>query len=217
MQPFFRRLDDRSAEPRLALFEEVLELRGDLTSLRCAAGRPLARDVPSSDRIHLECGTEGQTRRRFAFETNNPLRYHAGATIEHYGGLGLDLVPGTGPLAAAVPGAFDAWMLLLRDYGTKSLADVLKYADLTPDAVDHVIVTGVHSRAAKRVARSIGARAEAMAPDLSETVGNTGSAHPWNPRSNVAQCTGTSMPPRRSRWARTASSGVMWMSGQRSE
>jgi gamma-glutamyltranspeptidase/glutathione hydrolase len=52
----------------------------------------------------------------------------AGATIEHYRALGLDLVPGTGPLAAAVPGAFDAWMLLLRDHGTKSLADVLRYA-----------------------------------------------------------------------------------------
>ncbi|MEW2568089.1 gamma-glutamyltransferase [Streptomyces sp. NPDC047070] len=52
----------------------------------------------------------------------------AGATIAHYRGLGLDLVPGTGPLAAAVPGAFDAWMLLLRDHGTKPLADVLKYA-----------------------------------------------------------------------------------------
>ncbi|MEU2739650.1 gamma-glutamyltransferase, partial [Streptomyces sp. NPDC007095] len=52
----------------------------------------------------------------------------AGATIAHYRGLGLDLVPGTGPLAAAVPGAFDAWMLLLRDHGTRSLADVMKYA-----------------------------------------------------------------------------------------
>ncbi|MEU1319450.1 gamma-glutamyltransferase family protein [Streptomyces tibetensis] len=52
----------------------------------------------------------------------------AGATVEHYQGLGLDLVPGTGPLAAAVPGAFDAWMLLLRDHGTKSLDDVLAYA-----------------------------------------------------------------------------------------
>ncbi|MGW2051013.1 gamma-glutamyltransferase family protein [Streptomyces sp. NPDC001858] len=52
----------------------------------------------------------------------------AGATVAHYRGLGLDLVPGTGPLAAAVPGAFDAWMLLLRDHGTKSLDDVLKYA-----------------------------------------------------------------------------------------
>ncbi|MFJ8111890.1 gamma-glutamyltransferase family protein [Streptomyces sp. NPDC096132] len=52
----------------------------------------------------------------------------AGATVAHYRGLGLDLVPGTGPLAAAVPGAFDAWMVLLRDHGTKDLADVLKYA-----------------------------------------------------------------------------------------
>ncbi|GAB2675132.1 gamma-glutamyltransferase [Saccharopolyspora gloriosae] len=52
----------------------------------------------------------------------------AGATIEHYRDLGLELVPGTGPLAAAVPGAFDAWLLLLRDHGTKTLADVLKYA-----------------------------------------------------------------------------------------
>jgi gamma-glutamyltranspeptidase/glutathione hydrolase len=52
----------------------------------------------------------------------------AGASVGHYRSLGLDLVPGTGPLAAAVPGAFDAWMLLLRDHGTKSLADVLRYA-----------------------------------------------------------------------------------------
>ncbi|MGW1591757.1 gamma-glutamyltransferase family protein [Streptomyces sp. NPDC002386] len=52
----------------------------------------------------------------------------AAATVAHYRGLGLDLVPGTGPLAAAVPGAFDAWLLLLRDHGTRSLDDVLKYA-----------------------------------------------------------------------------------------
>ncbi|MGW7066248.1 gamma-glutamyltransferase family protein [Streptomyces sp. NPDC054855] len=52
----------------------------------------------------------------------------AGASVDHYRSLGLELVPGTGPLAAAVPGAFDAWMVLLRDHGTKSLADVLTYA-----------------------------------------------------------------------------------------
>ncbi|MFJ3703161.1 MULTISPECIES: gamma-glutamyltransferase family protein [Streptomyces] len=52
----------------------------------------------------------------------------AGASAAHYRSLGLDLVPGTGPLAAAVPGAFDAWMLLLRDHGTKPLAEVLRYA-----------------------------------------------------------------------------------------
>ncbi|MET8172009.1 gamma-glutamyltransferase family protein [Streptomyces clavifer] len=52
----------------------------------------------------------------------------AGATAAHYRGLGLDLVPGTGPLAAAVPGAFDAWMVLLRDHGTRTLRQVLRYA-----------------------------------------------------------------------------------------
>ena len=45
-------------------------------------------------------------------------RRPAAATIEHFAELGLDLIPGTGPLAAVVPGAFDAWMLMLRDFGT---------------------------------------------------------------------------------------------------
>ncbi|MEO3754379.1 gamma-glutamyltransferase family protein [Streptomyces sp. B6B3] len=52
----------------------------------------------------------------------------AAATIEYYTGLGLDLVPGTGPLAAVVPGAVDAWLVLLRDHGTRELADVLRFA-----------------------------------------------------------------------------------------
>jgi gamma-glutamyltranspeptidase / glutathione hydrolase len=47
------------------------------------------------------------------------------ATISHYRSEGLDLVPGTGLLAACVPGMFEAWMLLLRDYGTMRVADVL--------------------------------------------------------------------------------------------
>ena len=49
----------------------------------------------------------------------------AAATIDAYGSRGLDLVPGLRPLAAVVPGAFDAWMLMLRDFGTWELADVM--------------------------------------------------------------------------------------------
>src|SRR3981189_2350606 len=45
----------------------------------------------------------------------------AAATTARYKSLGLDLIPGTGLLAATVPGAFDAWMRLLRDYGTMRL------------------------------------------------------------------------------------------------
>ncbi|HEY1365977.1 MAG TPA: gamma-glutamyltransferase family protein [Gaiellaceae bacterium] len=53
----------------------------------------------------------------------------AAATIERYrDDLGLDLVPGTGFLAAVVPGAFDGWLLMLRDFGTWSLRDVMEFA-----------------------------------------------------------------------------------------
>ena len=52
----------------------------------------------------------------------------AGATIARYRNEGLDMVPGTGLLAACVPGTFEAWMLLLRDYGTLRLRDVLEPA-----------------------------------------------------------------------------------------
>jgi gamma-glutamyltranspeptidase / glutathione hydrolase len=58
----------------------------------------------------------------------------AAATIERYAQLGLDLMPGTGLLAACVPGAFDGWMLMLRDFGSARLADVMspaiEYAEL---------------------------------------------------------------------------------------
>jgi gamma-glutamyltranspeptidase / glutathione hydrolase len=52
----------------------------------------------------------------------------AAATIERFHALGHDLIPGTGLLAACVPGAFDGWMTLLRDFGTMRLDDVLQYA-----------------------------------------------------------------------------------------
>ena len=52
----------------------------------------------------------------------------AAATIERFHGLGHELVPGTGVLAACVPGAFGGWLLLLRDFGTWRLADVLEFA-----------------------------------------------------------------------------------------
>ena len=51
------------------------------------------------------------------------------ATIAHYRDeLGLDLVPGTGPLSAVVPGAFGGWLTMLRDFGTMPLAEVMRFA-----------------------------------------------------------------------------------------
>jgi len=52
----------------------------------------------------------------------------AGASIAHFRGLGLDLVPGSGMLATVIPGSFDAWMLLVRDHGLLRLRDILEAA-----------------------------------------------------------------------------------------
>ncbi|MGP3534580.1 gamma-glutamyltransferase family protein [Microbacterium sp. RD1] len=52
----------------------------------------------------------------------------AAASVAHYRSLGLESVPGAGGLAAAVPGAFPALLLLLREHGTWEFADVAEYA-----------------------------------------------------------------------------------------
>ncbi|HET9242924.1 MAG TPA: gamma-glutamyltransferase family protein [Gaiella sp.] len=72
----------------------------------------------------------------------------AAATIERYRALGHDLVPGTGLLAACVPGAFGGWLLLLREFGTMRLADVLEpaigYAERGYPVVPGIAATIAH-------------------------------------------------------------------------
>ncbi|HEX9681641.1 MAG TPA: OB-fold domain-containing protein [Acidimicrobiales bacterium] len=58
-----------------------------------------------------------------------------------------------------------------------AVTDALKRAGLTPDDVDHLAIAGLHARAARRVAPTLGVRAEAFAPDLTPVLGNTGTAH----------------------------------------
>lgn len=60
----------------------------------------------------------------------------------------------------------------------QSVADALKAADLTMADVDHVIVTGLHTRAVAAARRAIGASPDTLAPDLTDQIGNTGTAHP---------------------------------------
>jgi gamma-glutamyltranspeptidase / glutathione hydrolase len=52
----------------------------------------------------------------------------AAASIERIREMGVAEIPGTGLVAACVPGAFGAWLSLLRDHGTWHLADVLEHA-----------------------------------------------------------------------------------------
>ena len=107
----------------------VLERGGNAFDAACASGftlqiaephlngpggdAPIIVHVAGTGRQHVVCG-----------QGPSP----AAATIERLTGLGLDLVPGTGLLPAVVPGAFDAWCTLLRDWGSWELADVLAFA-----------------------------------------------------------------------------------------
>lgn len=50
----------------------------------------------------------------------------ANASLAHFRELGLDRVPGTGLLAACVPGAFDAWMRLALHWGRLPLHDLME-------------------------------------------------------------------------------------------
>ncbi|MGU3576655.1 gamma-glutamyltransferase family protein [Brucellaceae bacterium C25G] len=69
----------------------------------------------------------------------------AGATLEHYRNEGLELIPGDGLLATVIPGAFDGWMLMLRDHGTMELADIMapaiKLADEGHPILDRAVDT----------------------------------------------------------------------------
>jgi gamma-glutamyltranspeptidase / glutathione hydrolase len=69
----------------------------------------------------------------------------AAASVGRYRELGHDLVPGTGLLAACVPGAFDGWLLLLREFGSLPLTDVLEpaigYAECGFPAVPGIAAT----------------------------------------------------------------------------
>jgi 3-hydroxy-3-methylglutaryl CoA synthase/uncharacterized OB-fold protein len=58
-----------------------------------------------------------------------------------------------------------------------AVTDALKAAELTAEQIDHLIVTGAHARAVKAVRAWVGARKEAVAPDLTASIGHAGAAH----------------------------------------
>lgn len=77
------------------------------------------------------------------------------ATIDRYTDLGLRLVPGTGHLAAVVPGSFGTWMTLLAEHGSLPLRDVMEPAigyardghPLLPRAAATIAAVADHFRA----------------------------------------------------------------------
>ena len=60
----------------------------------------------------------------------------------------------------------------------QAFAEATKAADLAADAIDHVIVAGLHPRAVKAAAGALGVRREAVVDDHAAAVGNLGAAQP---------------------------------------
>jgi hydroxymethylglutaryl-CoA synthase len=60
----------------------------------------------------------------------------------------------------------------------EAFAAALKSAGINAEAVDHLLITGVHARAGRAFARASGVRAEAVVDDLTSAIGNAGTAHP---------------------------------------
>ncbi|HEY6497054.1 MAG TPA: gamma-glutamyltransferase family protein [Trebonia sp.] len=107
----------------------VLERGGNAFDAAVAAGFTLQVVEPHLNGPGGEVPVIGHdARRRETFVVCGQGTAPADATVEAYTSLGLDLVPGSGLLAATVPGAFGGWLLLLREYGTMRLRDVLSYA-----------------------------------------------------------------------------------------
>ena len=107
----------------------VLERGGNAFDAACTAGFVLQVVEP-----HLN-GPGGEMPAVFYSVDRDEVRVLCGqgvapaaATIGRFHELGHELVPGTGVLAACVPGAFGAWLLLLREYGAWRLEDVLELA-----------------------------------------------------------------------------------------
>jgi uncharacterized OB-fold protein len=62
--------------------------------------------------------------------------------------------------------------------GEEAWNAALKAAELAPDQVDRVVVTGLHVRAVRSLTKRLGVRDGTIVDDLAMTVGNTGAAHP---------------------------------------
>ena len=106
----------------------VLEAGGNAFDAAVAAGMVLHVVEPHLNGLGGDLPLIGRAQGGEPFVLCGQGTSPAAATPERFRHLGLDVIPGTGLLAAVVPGAFGTWLELLARYGTWHLAEVLSFA-----------------------------------------------------------------------------------------
>ena len=109
--------------------QAVLEKGGNAFDAAAAAGLVLQVVEPHLSGPGGEVPIIGFDARRggtFVIDGQGPAP--VAATPGAFAALDVPMIPGNGLLAACVPGAFGAWLLLLREHGTARLRDVMCYA-----------------------------------------------------------------------------------------
>lgn len=106
----------------------VLEAGGNAFDAAVAAGLVLHVVEPHLNGLGGDMPLIGRARDGEPFVLCGQGVSPAAATPERFAAVELTAIPGTGLMAAVVPGSFGTWLDLLARYGTWHLADVARYA-----------------------------------------------------------------------------------------
>jgi 3-hydroxy-3-methylglutaryl CoA synthase/uncharacterized OB-fold protein len=171
-------------DPAVAAYDAVGSVRTTVGALRAAADAAAAGRTTLLVAADVRVGLPGSVDERDGGDG-------AAALVLGPGGAGLAELVAVGSASAEfldrwrVPGEPTSKVWEERFGETEyaplaeaALADALKAAGLSPDDVDHLIVTGLHTRAVGMARKGAGVRAGAVVDDLLDTVGITGAAHP---------------------------------------
>ncbi|MDQ2649402.1 MAG: OB-fold domain-containing protein [Actinomycetota bacterium] len=168
----------------VAAYDAVGSVRTTVGALRAAADGALAGRTTLLVAADVRVGLPGSADERDGGDGAAALVIGPGATAA------ADLVA-TGSASAEfldrwrVPGELTSKVWEERFGETEyvpladaAFGDALKAAGLAPGDVDHLIVTGLHTRAVGVVRKAAGVRPEAIVDDRLGTIGITGAAHP---------------------------------------
>ena len=158
-------------------FDTVGSVRSQVAALMGASAWGSQMAVVSDIRVGLPGGGDesagGDAAAAICFGENNIICQDFGGTTITAEFLDRWREPGDA--------ASKQWEERFGEYAYVPLAQeafsrAVKSANMTADQFDHVIISGLHGRAAKAVAKAIGVRPEAVADDLSGVIGNAGTA-----------------------------------------